>query len=949
MPGTRLPAVRIPPVIAGQRGPEDVPEESIVVEIPPSNKFAIEWPADSSVSGPVHLPVLERPMTLSSSDGETEFSEEEPNSVPARRTARPEDSDTDFVTPTNNMDADDNPMDQVEHSPNLPRLSRAFSMPLPSQLGYLQNPRRTSTPSDPGSSSEPEMLESYHELSLELADSVQMVIQTLLQLSPPQVLDPAKEQFSACSLSIPTPSMSAMFTSMKNLNYISANMSTFSSDHSCTVSPILDPDVLAHNHHDFDVGEMLQSLGDSLSGIAAQGGVDLVLFHGDVGMKHVSAKGDESGISYTLSHVSTLYTGTVGSFLTFFQIIRQVISVCERGDTIEIGLFIESVRDEQDLVAARYTPSPNLDSSFRCMFHIAHRYRFPEATDAAPQRSEPQFSSLILRRLLRHVGASLEIEASPRVPVLIGRSCELTIVLEPGEPSVLNPQGLITPEDAALVGYPEYRIAHEPTLEQLTLFAESLRGKKATLHAHSRGSFAHHLSSYLTAWGMDVSHVSTETDTEGERLEVPVDHLPSSSAPGTPDPTVPPTPSPKVPQATPLSFILIDDDVNVLRSRLDKIKAEIVYPLNLNRKRPSLATNHRPRSSHQVTRFMSGFGNSIASSQSPFVIVHFTSLANYKLVKDAIQSSLANFTSLGTRIPEVIVIPKPAGPRRFLTALHTAVTKPVVDPFFTPIATSPISPGLHGISPLFNISNPTRSPGGRSTGSGRTPSDRSTKSPRDPGDPHPHAPSSPLGGQDGMEYFSDAVVKLGTSPSTGLVIQSPDGQPAGIFFQPNPKGRAGSMTSHIQTPRMEREHPAESFSRVRGSSFRGPNEGTNSFAQSFSEMSRPGPRPSVVTPDAESTSTVKGKLTPSISEEPSSARSEQSVPSPDVPVNPSVTRPPGSPSTLPRSPATPSGSSTTRKPPPKGLNFRMGKPIANTPGGTNIVPPISVLIVDGML
>ena len=41
------------------------------------------------------------------------------------------------------------------------------------------------------------------------------------------------------------------------------------------------------------------------------------------------------------------------------------------------------------------------------------------------------------------------------------------------------------------------------------------------------------------------------------------------------------------------------------------------------------------------------------------------------------------------RMPEVIVIPKPAGPRRVLTALHTAVTKPIVDPFFAPIATSP--------------------------------------------------------------------------------------------------------------------------------------------------------------------------------------------------------------------------------------------------------------------
>jgi len=42
-----------------------------------------------------------------------------------------------------------------------------------------------------------------------------------------------------------------------------------------------------------------------LSGAAAQAGVDLVLYHGDdIGLRHVCVKGDESGISYVLSHVS---------------------------------------------------------------------------------------------------------------------------------------------------------------------------------------------------------------------------------------------------------------------------------------------------------------------------------------------------------------------------------------------------------------------------------------------------------------------------------------------------------------------------------------------------------------------------------------------------------------------------------------------------------------------
>ena len=43
----------------------------------------------------------------------------------------------------------------------------------------------------------------------------------------------------------------------------------------------------------------------------------------------------------------------------------------------------------------------------------------------------------------------------------------------------------------------------EPTLELLSTFGECLKGKKVTLYASAKGSFAHHLSSYyLTTRGM---------------------------------------------------------------------------------------------------------------------------------------------------------------------------------------------------------------------------------------------------------------------------------------------------------------------------------------------------------------------------------------------------------------------------------------------------------------
>jgi osomolarity two-component system response regulator SSK1 len=328
----RIPTVRLPTVIP-DASDASTPQDSVVLDLPPSGKFGFAWPADA---GPV--PSLQsqadRNISLSSSDAESPPSEHEheseektgEKSLKTRRWSTGAGKkghgdgldESDFTTPTSRLNLDKNPLDQASPTP---RLSRAFSVPLPSQIGYLKNPKRPSLlvlpPSAMQSSSD---MTHFHELSLELADSVQMIIQTLLQLSPPQVFDPAKEQLSACALPIPIPSISAVFTVMKNLNYMFANMAAFStplssrqsdpSNQTTNVdsnnSAISDAALQAPQSfvRDFDIGETLQSVGDALSGMAADVGVDLVLFHGDVGMKHIAVKGDEIGICYALSHVS---------------------------------------------------------------------------------------------------------------------------------------------------------------------------------------------------------------------------------------------------------------------------------------------------------------------------------------------------------------------------------------------------------------------------------------------------------------------------------------------------------------------------------------------------------------------------------------------------------------------------------------------------------------------
>ncbi|KAI0332447.1 hypothetical protein GY45DRAFT_476735 [Cubamyces sp. BRFM 1775] len=968
MSGARLPSVRIPAAIIAGQAVDEEDAGAVVVELPSSNRFGIAWPAEPNppMAAPAERPAA---VSLSSSDGETDISEEENHAREELPSRMESGEDSEFVTPTNRLNSDRDPLENAGQTPAVPRISRALSMPLPSQLGPFQHPRRISTSSESSFiMAEPPQEPTYlEELSLELADSVQMVIQTLLQLSPPQVLDPAKEQFSACSLSIPTPSVSAMFTSMKNLNFMSANMSTFSLDPnsaSQTVNRGRTKSEGGYNCVDFDVGEMLQSVGDALSGVAAQAGVDLVLFHDDLGMRHVAVRGDESGLSYTLSHV-----------------LRQVISVAKRGDSIEIGLFIDNAKGPYRSPSPGTAPrsgSPHfgVEGPLRCSFHIAHRFGTSETNTTAeganaespreaeapspPSRNQPSFKTLVLRRLLQHVDAQLDVDIQTK-GAFVGRCCTLAVTLDRGSPSVIDPAVNLTPEDAAYLGYPaDIHIAQEPTLEQLTQFAESLRGRKVTLIAHSKGSFAQHLTSYLTAWGLDVSHESTEPGGDGsaESGDGSGDSQARGGVPATASPEQSTSAAPgNGTQEVAEPFILIDDDVSALRARLQKIRAEQAYPLNLHtRKRPSLATNHRPRSSPQVARVM-GFTAQSTQVTPQVVIVHYTSLANFKLVKDAVQSIIVPGNSW-TRLPEVIVVPKPAGPRRILTALHTAVTKPVVDPFFAPIATSPVSPSFHPMSPLFAIPPTQRSPGGRSL---RTGSDRSTRSPKEGLESVSMAPSSPLGMSDNIEYFSDAASKLGTSPASGLVIQSPDGQPAGIFFHPKGKGKNSGERGQV-------EHPG---GRPRGSSYRrssdtdDPRKGLSS---PHTETHRRSPRPPIlpeaasVEPIADTSSPTTGTRPktrqPSITEETvleteaiATSPSEQAPP-PAAPKLPRRTSqdprhsPPLSPQARTSSPA------VTRRPSKRPTaESTASAPAAIPKKGTrgtenNIVPPISVLIVD---
>ncbi|KAL1744622.1 hypothetical protein HDZ31DRAFT_38259 [Schizophyllum fasciatum] len=693
--------------------------------------------------------------------------------------------------------------DGEENSPpglnrGLPRISRSASMPLPSQLGQLAHPRRgrPRARQDAASSTSANV----DEVSMELADSVSMIVQTMLQVSPPQVLESAKESFSACTLSVPTASMSAIFTSLKYMNYFAGNMSTMCGDKG--KSPVRGSDL-----SDFDIGEMLQDVGDALGGLAAHHGVDLVLFHGDVGLKHEYVRGDETGLAFAVT-----------------QLVRHVLHTCREHDTIELGLFVRPASSRDSGYDPPDPPSPDEDDddngSRLCSIEITHVYGpgfsetpsedLDESLDDEPPRPCPVFPTA-LHRLLRHLDITFEQNCDRLDSSGPGHTSRVSFQLDRGMPS---PFPTPLPDVPGLEGD---RAVAEPTLDELFRFIETLRGKKVSLYSDREGSFAHHLTSYLSAWGLDVSHMSDAPEEEGQAS-------PSSQADAMNDPLAfapqySPQGSPTTEQQQinpqPASFVIIDDDVDVLRERLQLCRMQQCSPFAPARtnKRPSLANNHRPRSSPAVNRILGTAGFAQQPPQPAVVFVHFTSLSNYKMVKDVMQSILSSYQGPP---PEVMIIPKPAGPRRFLTALYNAVKKPVVDPMFAPIATSPMSPGVHMQHTTYFTGAAGPAPGGvpgpraspthvHRPSSSRASSDRTNRTMKDFADQTSHpVPPSPLGMHDSNDYFPEKLLEAqGTKPSsTGTIIQFTNGQTAGIYF--DPKGKSAMGVTPPETPEMER-------------------------------------------------------------------------------------------------------------------------------------------------
>ncbi|MBW0479982.1 hypothetical protein O181_019697 [Austropuccinia psidii MF-1] len=429
-----------------------------------------------------------------------------------------------------------------------------------------------------------------------------------------------------------------------------------------------------------------------------------------------------------------------------------------------------------------------------------------------------------------------------------GHSWKITGILEKADIVKKSQEPHQTHQQLNQVHLTSSALSREPTADELSTFAETtLKGKKAVFFADEQSIFAKHITTYLTSWNVDVYHMPYETtslDPQSQSFLTSYNSLSHSNlsttinaAPNLDSLTHSQTSTQVHPSSTNIvnltsndsnlnhksiwsnSFIIIDNDITTLKSQLVQLKTLSPALLSLTTnflptkpqqpQRPPMS--HRVKSANQVERFEGPCKRFNPS------IIYFTSISNFRQVQDIIRTHLTG--TPWNSIPDVLVIPKPIGPRRILTALHTAISRPMTDPQIFPIATSPSSPGtthhfghhhshvpsqLGKTSPanylgvnnefdaaagnyLKNECNHNIPPSTDHPNLVRVPSLQSSSTPsglRTPGTAPgtPGVPSPALLSNEALEYFSRAASENGGSSSTGVVLQSPEGRPQAMFF-----------------------------------------------------------------------------------------------------------------------------------------------------------------------
>ncbi|KAI7902181.1 uncharacterized protein BX663DRAFT_474090 [Cokeromyces recurvatus] len=515
-------------------------------------------------------------------------------------------------------------------------------------------------------------------ISQEIRDAGLMVRATLEQFSPSSILSNTHELLSTCSIAVPIASISAINTTIQEACHISSHLNLISKmlRDSDTHSTIPEEKIIRTNvKNEFDVGELLQNVGDALAGMSANLGVHFVIYHVDNGFYYPNVIGDEDAIKHSLTNL-----------------LRNILEGCTPGACIELGLFIAPIPD-----------TPKVKVTF-------------EITQIASPAIPIGLSAALIpnanftTQLLNYIGGKMELEDLGKNKTRM----EISLELYPGSNTDQRLLLIEKPSQILEKQLSNIRFSNEPTLEDLSKFITQLKGVKLILHAPEKSLFAKHLTSCLTTWNTDISHLSVlgYTDDEegssdmgtvaGSDSETSSVHSQSLKTPLEKHATLSPVssrsinsvntngskiPSPAIAEdhihSIPPAFILIDDDILTLERKLREFRDKPPVPLMQSQQpQQPLRRHHRSKSRQN------GLENPVP--QGTVAIIFFTSLINYKRVRDTIH--WFNSISQPPYLPRIVVVPKPAGPRRFLTALHTAWYNAIVEPQFIPIATSPLSP-----------------------------------------------------------------------------------------------------------------------------------------------------------------------------------------------------------------------------------------------------------------
>ncbi|KAG0033214.1 ssk1 response regulator receiver [Podila clonocystis] len=550
----------------------------------------------------------------------------------------------------------------------------------------------------------------------EVQDAATLAIETLRQMTPTNLFPPnvSHEQLSPCTLPIPITSVLGLFTTMLHLQYISRNMERLSRVMFTEYVQGIVEKTSPHYHkgeNSFDVGEFVQSLGDLVSADASLKGVEFVIYHAEYDMNHVSIKGSEESWRHAL-----------------INLIKSIIDCAKSGSTVELCLSLFAVSQPEEI-----------KNKVMVSFEITY---YPNP-DSAAEDDLAQLNALLASKLVKAMGGTLTIDQLDNFVKKFNVSVEVALrqtahedkdkdkgkIQEVTSTSVHpldavkagdieNPSTTVPPPSAFLhytktplvspspsPSSPpprrpgQAKVSAEPTIVELVRFTRRLAGLKVMLMAKENSAFALRLSGYLKAWDVTVSKkiISSNDGLTDDSHSTDEPHpltgskrsSSSSSLSGKHMLGKPETSSPlaKSSQAAP-AFIIIDDDAKTLGQQIMKLQTSPSSPSPAPR-RPT-HRRHKSVSSIQHTS-----------------IIYFTSLPTFKDARDTVLHILGTQTpgiphsiastlaasSLGHgHLPYILVLPKPAGPRRILTAIHTAIHTPVLDQTYSPIATAPTSP-----------------------------------------------------------------------------------------------------------------------------------------------------------------------------------------------------------------------------------------------------------------